>query len=52
MKHTWDGDIQLYERNLYGEGRWIVAYGFEDRDGNVYEIWQDQDGDEKIVENV
>ena len=43
---------KLYEKELLGEGRWVMAIGYEDEEGEVYEIWQDQDGDEKVVENV
>ena len=44
-------DKYLGTRELQGEGRWFIAYQFEDADGVEYEIWQDQDGDEKIIES-
>lgn len=44
------GDKFIGERELQGEGRWFIAYRYEDIMGSTYEIWVDRDGDEKLVE--
>jgi hypothetical protein len=43
-------DKFITSRELQGEGVWSIAHIFEDDDGKFYEVWQDRDGEEKIVE--
>ena len=43
-------DLFLHSRPLHGEGRWIDAYVYERSSGDIYEVWVDEDGDDKLVE--
>lgn len=45
-----DDDVFICENPLEGEGRWVYYWHFMDKTGAEYQIWQDQDGDEKVVE--
>lgn len=45
-----DSDIYICDNPLEGEYPWIHYYQYLDKDGNEYQIWQDQDGGEKVVE--
>jgi len=45
-------DKLMYVKELQGEGRWFQALGYKDNEGNEYEVWQDIDGDEKVVEVI
>jgi hypothetical protein len=42
-------DKYLGERELQGEGTWFMAYCFETLLGEYYEVWVDQDGEEKVM---
>lgn len=45
-------DKFLEEKELLGEGRWCNSFVYKDSKGVQYEIWIDQEGDSKVVENV
>ena len=47
-----ENDIFIQHRPLIGEGYWSDAYKFRDENGSEYEVWVDQDGKEKIVEDL
>jgi hypothetical protein len=45
-------DTYLGCRYLVGEGRWCYAERYVDKEGVEYEIWQDYEGEEMIMEGV
>jgi hypothetical protein len=45
-----DTDIFICDNPLQGEGLWVHYYQYLSKDGSEYQVWLDQDGEEKVVE--
>lgn len=50
MYKSEDTDVFICDNPLRGEGLWVHYYQYMSKDGSEYQVWVDQEGEERVVE--